>query len=287
MKTLFIASGPIEWASSRFRCYWPAEHMDADVVTINNITENPYDYDAVIFQKHGMTTLQRELIDAGKVVLWDACDPMWWFSPDEVRDIARHITAVIVPTNALAEDWRKWHGDKVPVHVVQDRMKPEHYPLKRQHADVSPVRFIWFGVSVNRVALAAGWANLARLAANGHKIELTVFDNAPGVPLQMGDEFPQYSVPWSLEHENEVIANHDIAILPPYPGPWGAMKSNNKALTAWACGLPVAYGQHYERLEHIVENAEARAQAGWAGGMLKETPATSAHELTEVINEYI
>jgi len=70
---------------------------------------------------------------------------------------------------------------------------------------------------------------------------------------------------WKLDEEVEVLASHDIALLPPYPGPWGSVKSNNKTLTAWACALPVIDGGDYGIMSHLCQNPTARGQAGTYG----------------------
>ena len=115
------------------------------------------------------------------------------------------------------------------------------------------MRFIWYGLAVNRVALFYGLVNLERLAANGHKIELTIMDDRPDQSWRVTDYFPIAHVQWRLEQENEIIANHDVAFLPPYPGPWGKVKSNNKTLTAWACGLPALSTHEYNDYEVLMD----------------------------------
>jgi hypothetical protein len=128
------------------------------------------------------------------------------------------------------------------------------------------VRFIWYGIAVNRLALVGAWANLARLAANGHEIELTIMDERPNAPFGLGEEVNVYHVRWSLDQENEIIARHDIALLPPYPGPWGWVKSNNKVLTAYACGLPTTPGLRWnDGFIKMVADAEVRAMSGRGG----------------------
>lgn len=263
MKTLFIASGPLSWASSRFRIWWPAEHMpDADVTTMDDVrTRGVSDvsgYETIVIQKHGMVDLQREWRRQGKTVIWDACDPMWWFSPDAVRAIVAEVDAVTVSTPGLVDDFQSWNGYGPRAYLLPDRLNLDHYEYQRAHQAVSPVRFIWYGVSVNRVSLAGAWANLSRLAANGVPIELTLFDNG-GSSLSFGNELPVYWQEWSLGHENKVIAAHDIALLPPYPGPWGQVKSNNKVLTAAACGLPVTDGYDYDAMHLLATSPEWRA----------------------------
>jgi hypothetical protein len=256
IKTLFVASGPITWASARMRCYWPAKYMQvAQVVTGDSYQS--IDADNVIFQKVFDIEYAQITRRLGRKVFWDVCDPAWWWSPDACREILANVDGVVCSSEALREDFEQWSLDAVPSHCVPDRLELSHFPLQRQHADAIPVRLIWFGLSVNRMALLGALTNLERLTCNGHKIELTVFDNQPD-QVWTNPYFPIYHTQWSLEKENEVLSSHDLALLPPYPGPWGEVKSNNKRLTAWACGLPVTDGFNYERLEDAMDTAFRR-----------------------------
>lgn len=264
MKTLFVTAGPLEWGSSRMRAFWPAAHMPgAEARTWAEMVDQeiPLEFDAYVFQKLANPELNRYLLEAGKQVWWDVCDPAWWFQPEACRAVAETVSGVAASSSALAEDYRAWSGKLAA--VVPDRLDLSHFPLARSHSPQSPVRLIWFGLAVNRCALFAALANLERLAANGCAVELTICDDQPEHPWgELG--IPTRYERWTLARENEIIAGHDIALLPPYPGPWGKVKSNNKRLTAWACGLPVVGGEDYDTLRALVGDAEQRqAAADW------------------------
>ncbi len=266
MKTLFVAAGPYSWGSSRMRCYWPAKVMGAEVMEWSawDRTFKPDGYDTYIFQKSIDPADANKLVSLGKRVFWDVCDPAWWWSPNECREIADAVTGVVASSEALADDFNDWYRAEKAV-CIPDRLDMSHFSIKRQHADVSPVRFIWYGVAVNRVAIMGQLANLERLAANGYKVELTIMDDRPDARFIGSDTLPVYHVQWNVERENEIIAAHDIALLPPYPGPWGGVKSNNKHLTAWACGLPVVDRARYSYLEDLVGDFSGRADRGADG----------------------
>ena len=266
MKTLFIAAGPIEWGSSRMRCYWPAKYMNADVTTVQELkkTKQIPLYDIYIFQKQGDPALMAELRGKGKQVWYDICDPVHWFSPDQVTEIIKNIDGVVASSAELADDFAEWGANGKPVKVILDRLEMSHFKEQRKHRKVDPVRLVWFGLAVNRIALAGAWAVLERLTANGYNIELTVMDDQPGTLLSWGDGFPVYYNRWELQNEVNVIAAHDIAILPPYPGPWGEVKSNNKRVTAAACGLPVASGHDYDELRVLVDDHNHRIEKAFS-----------------------
>lgn len=267
MKVCFLTAGPLTWASSRMRAYWPAAYMDAVVlplVDVDSGREPLPQADVYVFQKLYSQRV-RDAIPAGALVVWDVCDPLWWFDPEGSEDALRNVDAVTVSTLGLASDFADWqqqtgYGRAVPVYYVHDCIEPSHFPIQAVHTDHEPIRFIWFGIYVNRVALHAAQANLERLVANGYKIQLTIMDERPDIPHVFSTRvsFPVYFVEWSLEIENEVIAAHDIALLPPYPGPWGSVKSKNKNVTAWACNVPTAAGLDYGVLKWLVSSAGSR-----------------------------
>lgn len=261
-KTLFIAAGPLSWGSSRMRAYWPAKHMDADAMTLPEALEkNSFDaYNTIVWQKVFNLELAEQL--KGKRQLYDACDPVWWFAPEEAESVFKVVDGVVCSNDGLSDDLDEWLINRdlsLPVTTIPDSIDLSHFPIARIHTNVTPVRLIWFGVAVNRIGLTGAITGLERAASNGHKIELTIFDEAAGNDWSgMVERFPVYHVKWSLDRENEVIANHDIAILPPYPGMWGKVKSNNKNMTALACGVPTSDGCDYAQLSRLISDPEYR-----------------------------
>lgn len=260
MKVCFITFGPILFASSRLRCYWPAQYMDDAVIV--GIGDPLPDADVYIWQKNAHIQQMKERKDARH--WWDVCDPLHWFSPHECKSIIDHVDGIVASNDALGADLERWTGREV--HVIPDRLELSHYPLQRQHDDSDPLRFIWYGLGVNRASLMGSWANLARLAANGYKVELTVFDDRPEIEFMPGPEVPIYHKRWRLEEENKVLAMHDIALTPPYPGAWGKVKSNNKKLAAWASGLPTTTAFEYNAsFLKMIDYADMRDIVGRSG----------------------
>jgi hypothetical protein len=255
----FIAAGDETWASSRMRAYWPARALGGEVTTWKEVhaTQTVPEADAYVFHNIAVPELVDLLLEQGKQVWWDVCDPSWWTQPAASKVIADMVTGIVASSHELANDCTEWSGRKV--HTIPDCLIPEHFPLMREHSDVSPVRLIWFGISPNRIALHAAAMNLMRLKANGYDIELTIFDNQPDLPMAaLEGVYPITYLRWALEDENAVLASHDIALLPPYPGPWGKVKSNNKKLTAAMCGLPTSPGECYRGLAGLVASYETR-----------------------------
>jgi hypothetical protein len=245
---VFVAAGDITWGSSRMRAWWVADKMGAVCVQYGD-TVPPAD--AYIWQKYVDLEVIRAMPDSAH--WWDICDPMWWFSPGETRKLLSCVNGVVCSTSALADDLRNFAGSGCPpVHVIPDRLDMAHFPIIRRPHQTNSIRFIWYGIANNRTTLTPALINLARLHANGYSVELTIMDEKPDLPIGKFD-FPIYYTRWALGKENAVIAAHDIALLPPYPGEWGAVKSNNKQVTAWACNVPTVDGLNYKILEAAIE----------------------------------
>lgn len=271
MKVIFVASGPIEWGSARMRCYWPARYMD-DATVVQFGEELPKGADVYIWQKQAHTGAIDLLENARHY--WDVCDPMWWFSPKESTEILRRMDGVVASNEPLLDDLLRWVTDYTPLsgqggHTIPDRLELSHFHTHRQHRDVFPLRIIWYGVAQNRIALHAAIPTLERFAANGYHLELTVMDDRPDAEFRVSERFSVFHTRWELDAEVDVIAGHDVALLPPYPGKWGEVKSNNKTITAYACGLPVTEGIEYRELEALWD-ADTRQTAGRNGRAVAE-----------------
>jgi hypothetical protein len=259
-KVLFITPGPITWASSRMRAHWVAEHLPGSAViegsVIDETREIDLHFDDYVFVKVTNADAAGQLVQAGKRVWWDICDPVHWFSPEDARDMADTVTGIVASNQGLADDFSKWHGN-IPITVIRDRIKLSHFSKKHTLSDKWPVRFIWYGAGQNRHSLFGAFAYLDRLSSNGIDIALTIMDDNPNEAWKF-DKFPIYHIAWSLEQENSIIASHDIAILPTFPGPWGHVKSNNRHVTAWACGIPSTTGEEWNHLYELASSAEYR-----------------------------
>ena len=261
--TLFITPGPISWASSRMRAHWVAEHMDADTMQINEIIQQNHispAYNNYIFSKSFNNSIADILLERNMRLWWDICDPIHWFTPNEVRQFADRITGFVFSCDGLRDDFMAWYGETdKPVAVIPDRVKLSHFTPRETISTDKPLRFIWFGAGQNRHSVISSFAYLDRLYANGVECILTIFDDAGRQQVEMA-KVPMQFINWDLRYESQVISSHDIAILPGYPGPWGKVKSNNKCVTAAACGVVPTHGEDWEELWTLATNPDVRRE---------------------------
>lgn len=260
----FITAGPVEWGSSRMRAYWPARYIpDSTVVTMADAQQRGVpDAGVYVFQKLVDIALIAEMRASDKIVVWDVCDPSWWFDAPGAIEAVNNVGGIIASSAPLAADLQTWKAmndtEPVPVAVIPDRVELSHFAPRPRYVPGDPVKLIWYGVAVNRVALFAAVANLIRWRGDGHDISLTIYDNAPDIRFSDLDAImPVTYKRWTLDTEAETLAAHHIALLPPYPGPWGRVKSNNRTVTGLAAGLQVITGEDYYELPNAIRVMEA------------------------------
>ena len=255
---LFITPGPIEWASSRMRAHWVAEHLSADVIEYDDIKKHAdrlSDYKAVVFIKTNNARLAQHLRNNNITVWWDICDPVHWFSPIEAKAMTESVDGIVASNHGLADDFSAWSGKET--RVIADRLKISHFTPRERISTDRPVRFIWYGAYQNRFSLMAAFVYLERLTANGIDITLTICDDRPD-QLWEYDKFPIFHIGWDLSQESRIITAHDIAVLPPYPGAWGRVKSQNKFITASACGVVPTECQEWGELHRLATRPDYR-----------------------------
>lgn len=261
-KILFITPGPITWASSRMRAHWVAEHLESDVIEGDKLSGVPDEYTDVIFVKVTNSKLVKSLQKHDIRVWWDICDPVHWFDPGAAAKMGGLVDGIVASNQGLADDFSEWISR--PVKVIKDRLKLSHFFVKQTISTDKPLRFIWYGAYQNRFSLMAGFAYLERLSANGINVELTIFDDSPDI-IWKYTNFPIYHVPWDLGLESQIISAHDIAVLPDYPGPWGLVKSNNRHVTAHACGVVPTKADDFEELYKLSTEPEYRLKLATKG----------------------
>ncbi|MBN1286155.1 MAG: hypothetical protein JXB47_12225 [Anaerolineae bacterium] len=287
MKLLFLAQGPIEWPSSRYRAWWVAEAMPQagcvqldDALAAGSVHGG---YDAVVFPKPcgpEVQALAQTCRARGQRVIWDVCDPVWWLRPREAREFLPLVDHIVVSSDGLAADLRHTLG--WPSTVIPDRMKPAFHPtIKKHRAKPWPV-LLWFGQSWNRLpSLSGALLTLHRLAAEGVRFRLRVLDDgAHGRDIQIDGVDVEYHR-WHLETFHDELCEADVALTPAYPGPWGRMKSLNKQVSAWWAGLPTADGENPELLKLLLHRARFRAEVGLHNRRLAESRYDVAQSVRE------
>lgn len=252
-KTIFIPSGPIEWASSRFRMHWVAKYSD-DMEVLDFLEKGELEKaDNIIWGKRVDYDYVKD--HPNQRHFWDMCDPLWWYSPHSSVIIADTFDGFVFSTPGLREDWVQWSKtDRKKSHVIPDRFDLTEFTGSHLFSSYDfPKKFVWYGIFQNRPSVVGHIDMLNRLVASGTAVTLTIMDDKPEIPLFQHTMFPVEYVKWDLGIEKKVIQSADFALCGRYPGPWGKLKSDNKATLAELLGVISITDYEYFYFSRLME----------------------------------
>ena len=196
--------------------YWPECEMF--------VLGRPYDF--VIYQK----VYRPEHAKAFKgIKILDVCEPDFLNWDSRKQEMLDNVDAVTCATEALAQEFRRFTSK--PVVVIPDRIDFNEFPAQKVHKGRAKSA-VWFGYAnnfpvINRELLSV---------LNKLNLRLVVVADKPFAAIKVAVDNQK----WNEADWQSKIMLGDIAINPRIETvPW-KFKSNNKTLTAWALGLPVA-----------------------------------------------
>lgn len=230
--------------SSRIRARWLWEEWNKvfpdDCAEQYVIGSKP---DVMVFQK----VYWDQMLDSFKgIKIFDICDPDWLDGRNVMESIGK-CNACTTSTEPLAEFIRKFVN--IPVICIPDRIKLSEHTPRGEHTGKAK-KIVWFGYSHNQHYLHFC---LEFLAEKG--LELVVISNQPYVP-PTGFEFVKITnYTYTYPQVHNYIKECDLYLAPETGDERGKFKSNNKALTAMALGIPVV--RVPEDLDRLI-TAEAR-----------------------------
>jgi hypothetical protein len=240
--------GRFNIGSSRIRGWWLTKYWtEAEIFKIGQ------KYDVMIYQK--VYWVEHAQNFRGIKIL-DLCDADFLHWGMRVKQMIDLCDAVTTSTQALAK-FIIHYTDK-PVWVIPDRLDFGDFgTLKKEHKGETKVA-AWFGYSENFPMLQPA---LDSLLKNGIEELIVIADRRKPfiLPNYLRDKMTLINYPWTLESIYSDLLKADIVLNPQSKkGRW-KFKSNNKTLTAWALGLPVA---HTEDELKTFKSAEARQIEG-------------------------
>lgn len=270
-RVLFLAISSREDASSRLRAWnvadaWP----DADCIQWDGTMPDLTGVGVVVLQKlwpsnaHtkgvDMPALLRQLKASGVRLIWDVCDPIWWWIPQaKSRLMLEPMDAITVSSPGLRDSLREDYG--LEAIVIPDRLP--YHTIVKDHWDSPSPGLVWFGYAQNRQpAFYSGRIALNRLVVDAVKFRLLLIDGDGGETGQADANTYVERVIWNRQCFDIDLLNGDVAFLPAYPGIVGRMKSNNKEMTASWAGLPFSTGEDYRYLHRCLTDWKFRAAEG-------------------------
>lgn len=253
--------------SSRLRGHWMAKYMKDGEMYKQGCQSDVIIYQKVFWQEHA---------DAYKgIKILDICDADF-LAGQPIKKIMDSMDAITVTTKALKEQLQ--HFTDVPIHIIPDRLDLEFHKEKKVHKGVAK-KVVWFGYFGNSEVLKS-----TLFALKKHKLKLKVISDgvfAHRPPLKKEDV---ENVKWDIETVNDEILKADIALLPRLDKGNYKYKSNNKKITAWALGMPVA--EEPDELKRFMDPDERRKEARlrWKEVREKYDIKQSVKQLNEIIN---
>ena len=245
--------------SSRIRGNWLLNYWEeAELFQIGK------KYDVVIFQKAYDLAYMRAF---DGIKIFDLCDPDW-LEKKPIKEVTELCDAVVTSTPALAEFVRNITNK--PVLCIPDRMDLNEHAGKREHT--APAKMVgWFGYHTNQKTVDQCLSAIKRLG-----LKLTVFSDLPYQPeaqVQGIDDLwlstNVRNIKYDYETINqEMLSSVDIIINPRIESGRFKYKSNNKTLTAWALGIPVA--ETADDLEMFMDPDKRQAESDKRVAEIKE-----------------
>lgn len=220
-------------ASDRIRGEWIIKNSDKFELYREGV-----EYDTVIFHRP-----VEEIAKTRGIKILDLCDAVWKHQPDFLT-LIEPVDAVIVSTQGLKEELRKITNKKI--FVIDDGHDLDYYKTRRvNYHDTKAKEAVWFGYAQNAHCIVP---YIRTLRENG--IKLKVISQCPLPPLDRADKF----VKWDVDTCIEEISKSDFALLPKN----GKLKSNNKEITAYLSGIPVARNE--EDIKRLVNPKERKQE---------------------------
>lgn len=291
-------------ASSRIRIHWLSKYWDElddcfypeefnqtseKFFRVENQLKILKDYDVVIFNKTYEWRLAKELTERGQKVIVDMCDPdhlLSHSSKQRINDCLetfKYCAAIVVNGYEMRES--VGGVAKKPIYIVPDRLDLEwHEPRKTIH-NIEMKRLVWYGYNENLRVLEP---YLYDILSQGY--DLTVlsdkFFSSLVLPGGWGKQIT-FKV-WDPESANRIIRQHDCVFVGRDPDEYlRQFKSNNRAITSWALGLPVAYDT--KDLENLKSKTarEINVNQGWYEVRRNYDIRHSAGEYDRIVKEIL
>lgn len=181
-------------------------------------------YDVLIFQKVYWKEMAKSF--EGLKIL-DICDPDW-LEGIGIMSTIENVDMITCSTEELAKDLRRLV--KKPVIVIPDRIDLEVLPPPKVHKGEA-TKAVWFGYSSNMEVLDQA---VPFLKKEGYSLTVISDGNYQSMDCEIEN------IKWDKDTVHEEIQKCDVALLPRIRKGRYVYKSNNKAMLAWALGVPVA-----------------------------------------------
>lgn len=214
--------------SSRLRAKWLCNYWpEAEIFVMGQ------EYKTVVFQKAYWPEYATIFKGTKILDICDVKDKDW----KKIKQMIPYCDGITTSTETIAKFIK--HKTNKPVLCIPDRLDFNFFKeeKKKHHGKAEIVA--WQGYDSNFAMLA--WA-IPSLIKNKIKKLIIISNNQYNLPLpKEAEDLEIINLLWEEETINKNLLLADIVINPHYnKGKW-KYKSNNKTISAWALGLPVAH----------------------------------------------
>lgn len=198
--------------------------------------------------------------------LMDVDDAIWLNRPFgrwTVPDVARHMDAITVGNNYLADYFHKYCR---AVYVVPTCIDLSRYHLRDESAG-EPDKFVigWTGLSSNYRYLEAIEPVLARFLQDHGRATVSLLANKPWQSREIPPDRLTFTA-WTAHNEAQALHDYSVGIMPLGDDRWTRGKCSFKMLQYMAVGLPVIVspvGMNKEVLEQGEIGLGPTTPQGW------------------------
>lgn len=243
-----------EVASTRLRVTWALPYMS------NAVVSEKYDVlkdcDMVVFQTRfgdPEIYLAEKLKKDGIKIVSDFTDPHWIkeYDPDAIHpSITKMVELsdlITLATPKLAEYFLKDFPTK-KVEIIPDRHELKLYNRVKEHKDTDIFKILWHGSYGNIPSIDLARKDLESLGKEFPIKLICVYDKTFQYHVKPFQNIKLEEREWSNQDVIDGLLESDISINPKFDNHWKSYKSNNKTVTAWACGIPCIERNFYEQI---------------------------------------
>lgn len=196
--------------------------------------------DVMIFQKIYILPNYQFIKHFPNIKILDICDPDWRDSTDiYIKETLDAVDAVVASSQNMTDYLQTMTKTKCV--LIKDRFDLEDFPpFKKHHGELQTA--VWFGYAHNAETLRFAIPSLET-----RKLKLLIISNEDPAVYRWAnnpEEYKKYyqyiKYPSTDLEARKLIQQGDVAVFPQGIRPFDRFKSNNKAVIAQLCGLPVA-----------------------------------------------
>jgi glycosyl transferase family 1 len=287
-------------ASVRLRCLNPLRELQSRGYPVELFDPAAArDYSAVVYSKLYDARSHREataLREAGVRIVLDMCDnhfynpsglPLLQRAGEDLRRMMEVAHEFVASTHAMAEVLQEESPLPRPITVIGDAIEDEiidrgscvsatwhRWRLDQLRARLDRVagasHLVWFGVHGGPSG-EHGLGDLAKrrdtlmTVAEEFPLTLTVISNSRRAFRRLFADWrlPVFYLDWHPATFHNALRAHQVAVIPIGVNPFTRCKSNNRVVTALACGLGVVA----DRIPSYEEFANVCRLDDWVGGL--------------------